>query len=282
MKKINLKKVALLIVVSVTVIGTVYYGVQFLSLTGVKDSTPDSQPTNAGNAFSHLSYYDEDKLEQYEVYQQNNPTLSIEDIVTHVNMGIDVPFFTRDPIIIEDPEAIDVLVNKVYKFPDGWEPDLSEFVWLTDSQRMRSEAAIAFKALSEACASKGFTIQALSTYRSFERQDVIYHNNLTRYGEDYTNQYSSRPGHSEHQSGLAVDVGIDGGAFVDIESNPNYETFLGLLEEFGFIIRYLEGKEHLTGYAYEPWHIRYLGTDLAKQVNKSGLTYDEYVARLGK
>ena len=282
MKRLNLKKVALLIIVSITVIGAGYYGIQSLLKADIKNSTPDSQPaTNVDNAFSHLSYYDEDKLELYEVYQQNNSNLTIEDIVTHVNMGIDVPFFTRDPIIIVNPDAIDVLVNKVYKFPDGWEPDLSNFVWLTDSQRMHYEAAEAFKALSEVCVSNGFTLQALSTYRSYERQDVIYHNNLNQYGEEYTNQYSARPGHSEHQSGLAVDVGIDGGAFVDIESNPNYQTFLGLLEEFGFIVRYPKGKEHLTGYAYEPWHIRYLGTDLAKKVNQSGLTYDEYVARLG-
>ena len=282
MKKLNLKKVALLVIVSIAAIGTAYYGIQSLLISNIEKSTPDSQPaTNVDNAFSHLSYYDEDKLELYEVYQQNNLNLTIEDIVTHVNMGIDVPFFTRDPILIENPNAIDVLVNKVYKFPDGWEPDLSNFVWLTDSQRMHYEAAEAFKALSEVCVSNGFTIQALSTYRSYDRQDVIYHNSLNQYGEEYTNQYSARPGHSEHQSGLAVDVGIDGGAFVDIESNPNYQIFLELLEEFGFIVRYPKGKEHFTGYAYEPWHIRYLGTDLATKVNQSGLTYDEYVARLG-
>jgi|AKZA01.1.fsa_nt_gi D-alanyl-D-alanine carboxypeptidase len=282
MKKLDFKKATLLIIVSIAVIGAGYFGIQSLLKVDIENSTADSRPaTNVDNAFSHLPYYDEDKLELYDMYQQNNSNLTIEDIVTHVNMGIDVPFFTRNPIIIENPDAIDVLVNKVYKFPDGWEPDLSNFVWLTDSQRMHYEAAEAFKALSEACVSSGFTIQALSTYRSYDRQDVIYHNNLNQYGEEYTNQYSARPGHSEHQSGLAVDVGIDGGAFVDIESNSNYQTFLGLLEEFGFIVRYPKGKEHLTGYAYEPWHIRYLGSDLAKKVSQSDLTYDEYVARLG-
>lgn len=269
----------LITVIVVTVIGAGYYGIRLLVDT--EPTNDPQQATNVKNDFSHLSYYNEDKLEQYEVYQQSNPNLSIEDIVTHVNMGIDVPFFTRDPIIIENPEAIDVLVNKIYQFPDDWEPDLSKFVWLTDSQRMHYEAAEAFKALSDACVSHGFTIQAISTYRSSERQEVIYRNNLNQYGEEYTSQYSARPGHSEHQSGLAVDVGIDGGAFTDIDSDANYETFLGLLEEFGFIVRYPKGKEHLTGYAYEPWHIRYLGSDLAQQVNKSGLTYDEYVARLG-
>ena len=89
----------------------------------------------------------------------------------------------------------------------------------------------------------------------------------------------SRPGHSEHTLGLACDIALDNYSFENITNHPKYPWFASILTDYGFIIRYPEGKELLTGYSYEPWHIRYLGVNLAKKVIDSKLTYDEYYAR---
>lgn len=89
----------------------------------------------------------------------------------------------------------------------------------------------------------------------------------------------SRPGHSEHTLGLACDIALDNYSFENIINHPKYSWFISTLADYGFIIRYPEGKDALTGYSYEPWHIRYLGINLAKKVVDSKLTYDEYYAR---
>ena len=96
----------------------------------------------------------------------------------------------------------------------------------------------------------------------------------TTYGQELTDTFSARPGHSEHQTGLAFDVGAIDDDFA------NWPSGIWLKEnahKYGFIIRYPKGKQHITGYKYEPWHIRYLGVDLATKVYNSGLTLEEYL-----
>ncbi|MFV0396239.1 MAG: D-alanyl-D-alanine carboxypeptidase family protein [Coprobacillaceae bacterium] len=280
--KLNKKKAGFVVIIVVVLAIGLYFGGR--SLFSSSDDVDTTEPktndnkTNDTNEFSSLSYYHQDNLEKYKTYKENNPNLSIEDIVTHVNMGIDVPFYSTDPIIVDNPDAIDVLINKVYKLPEDWAP--SDLVVVDNNgQQMRKEAAEAYEDLKESCSDDGFELTAHSAYRSTEYQRQIYDNMVKTYGEDYTNKYSSRPGQSEHTTGLCVDISIDGIAYENIESSSHYDSFKERLEEYGFIVRYPEDKEDLTGYHYESWHIRYLGKDLAKKVNASGLTYDEYVAR---
>jgi D-alanyl-D-alanine carboxypeptidase len=280
MKKLNIKKVILVGVVLAVVITGAYMGIQSLFSNSKSDNIVDEKPDKKeakDNVFSELSYYHEEQLEAYQTYQKNNPDMSIEDIVTYVNMGIDAPFYSRDPIVIADPDALDVLVNKVYILPDDWEP--SDLVTVDNGQQLQSVAAKAYEELQTACEEQGFTIKVHSGYRSVAYQKEIYENMISQYGEEYTDNYSSRPGQSEHNTGLCADISINGIHYTLIEDDANYETFKSLLVEYGFILRYPNGKENLTGYQYESWHIRYLGKDLAKKVNASGLTYDEYVAR---
>lgn len=113
----------------------------------------------------------------------------------------------------------------------------------------------------------------ISGYRSYDYQTSLYNNYVAIDGEDAANRYSAKPGYSEHQTGLAFDIG---------ELNYQFgETPAGIwlaqhAHEYGFIIRYPQGKENVTGYMYEPWHVRYLG-DQASSVYASGLTLEEYL-----
>lgn len=226
-----------------------------------------------------LPYAKVEYLDRYRAYKLDNPEYSMEDIITHTNMGIDVPFFTRDAVVITNPHEMDVLVNKVYKLPDGYVPQDLIQVDGYRNQTMQAPAASAFKEMATACEKLGFEIFAYSGYRSYDLQTMIFDNMVELKGVEYTEQYVSRPGHSEHATGLSMDVSIDGMDYSYIHEHDRYMDFYNILSEYGFIIRYPEGKEELTGYEYESWHIRYVGVELAKEIEESGLTLDEYIAR---
>ena len=155
-----------------------------------------------------------------------------------------------------------MIVNKNHSIPASYAPGL------------QTVAYNAFMDLKRAAAAEGYDISLLSGYRSYETQKNLYNNYVATYGQAEADTFSARPGTSEHQTGLAMDVGWIDDAYGDTPSG------IWLAEncyKFGFIIRYPKNKENITGYKYEPWHIRYLGTDIAKDVYESGLCLEEYL-----
>ncbi|MDY5860068.1 MAG: M15 family metallopeptidase, partial [Eubacteriales bacterium] len=135
------------------------------------------------------------------------------------------------------------------------------------------EADIAFKEMQSAAAKDGITLTIVSGFRSYTRQQTLYNNYVARDGKEAADRYSARPGYSEHQSGLAMDLNsVDDSFAYTKEAKWIAEN----CARFGFIVRYPEGKEAITGYIYEPWHVRYLGVDLAESITASGLTFEEY------
>lgn len=188
-------------------------------------------------------------------------------------------------IIIESPEIIDVLVNKKRSLPDNYIPnDLVDVEVLhkvekPESKMLRKEASDALSKLFTDAKSKGFEFWAVSGYRSYDRQVYLFNNYAKKHGEEQANRFSAKPGQSEHQTGLTMDVSIESLNYDLVEElgeTPEGKWLAGNAHKFGFIIRYPKGTEHITGYQYEPWHIRYLGKELATKVFESKLTYDEY------
>lgn len=155
-----------------------------------------------------------------------------------------------------------LIVNKKYSLPKDYGSGVDE------------EAYNQLKLLQESAKKAGYNIPLRSGYRSYERQETIYNNYVKVYGQKRTDTFSARPGHSEHQTGLAFDVGkID-----DNYGNTKEGKWLSdNAHLYGFIIRYPKGKQDITGYKYEPWHIRYLGVNLATKVYNSGLCLEEYL-----
>ena len=155
-----------------------------------------------------------------------------------------------------------LLVNKKYSLPSTYNPGVD------------STASTALKSLQAAASSAGHHIPLISGFRSYSRQKTLYNNYAARDGYALADTYSARPGHSEHQSGLAFDVGsID-----DNYGNTAAGQWLANnCHQYGFIIRYLKGKESITGYKYEPWHIRYIGIDHATAIYNKQITLEEYL-----
>ena len=137
-----------------------------------------------------------------------------------------------------------------------------------------SDAVSALNRLQAGAKNAGFSMPLLSGYRSFDYQDKLYRKYAAEDGVAAANTYSAWPGHSEHQTGLAFDVGSISNNYGSTRAG---KWLAAHAHEYGFIIRYPKGKEHITGYQYEPWHVRYLGVDLATKVYESGLCLEEYL-----
>lgn len=155
-----------------------------------------------------------------------------------------------------------MLVNKTHSVPQSYAPGLE------------TVAYNAFMDLKNAAAKEGFEINLLSGYRSYDTQKNLYNNYVATYGQAEADTFSAKPGTSEHQTGLAMDVGWIDDSYGDTASG---KWLAANCYKYGFIIRYPKDKESITGYKYEPWHIRYLGTDIATDVYNSGLCLEEYL-----
>lgn len=184
---------------------------------------------------------------------------------------------TKPQYSIDDPSSIWMVVNKQRTLPSTYAP--SDLVTVGGGQKMRQEAATAAKELVSAAIKDGVTLKYISGYRSYNYQQSVYSGYVKQSGQASADTFSARPGHSEHQTGLAVDLGNSNGS-CDLDACFGTTTggkwLASNANKFGFIIRYPEGKTGLTGYQYEPWHIRYLGTDLATKVQTSGKTLEQY------
>lgn len=182
--------------------------------------------------------------------------------------------------------SVQAVVNKEYGLPEDYMPeDLVvpnvpfSFSGTVEKSHLRKEAAEALEKLFLLAKQDGIQLNAVSGFRSYEYQKGLYANNVKKKGQEHTDRFSAKPGHSEHQTGLTMDVSSK-------SANNELElTFANTKEgkwlkenahRAGFIIRYPKGKEGITGYAYEPWHIRYVG-DIAESIYKKKLTLEEYM-----
>ena len=155
-----------------------------------------------------------------------------------------------------------LIANKSYSLPSTYDPGM-------DATTIKQ-----FGLLSNSASKEGLNIYLSSGYRSYSYQQGIYNNYVSWYGKATADTFSARAGHSEHQTGLAIDVNSIDDSFA---GTPEAIWLENHAHEFGFIIRYPKGKENITGYKYEPWHIRYLGVEKATDVYNSGLTLEEYL-----
>ena len=166
-----------------------------------------------------------------------------------------------------------VIANKTYSLPSNFVPNNLESI--NGYIKVVDYVKDAFIELTSDSASLGLNIYASSGYRSYSDQNYIYNNYVSFDGQENADTYSARAGHSEHQTGLAIDVNTVDSSF-DNTSESNW--LKDNCYRYGFIIRYPKGKDNITGYMYEPWHIRYVGKELASKLYNNGdwITMEEY------
>lgn len=175
--------------------------------------------------------------------------------------------------VVEVPKFVDnnsgltyingvLIANKKYSLPANYNPGIDK------------TALSAYYEMKNAAVQNGFSLEIMSGFRSYETQRNLYNRYVNTYGKAEADTFSAEPGKSEHQTGLAFDLGwVDD----DYAYTAEGKWLADNCYKYGFIIRYPKGKEHITGYKYEPWHVRYLGNPLATDVYNSGLCLEEYL-----
>jgi len=190
-------------------------------------------------------------------------------------------------VIVDNTDDILVLVNKNRNLPSDYVPDdlvvpnvRFTFEGFDEKKQMRKEAAEALEELFKAAEEEGIYLFAVSGYRSYNRQKYLFDTRAARDGFEEANKLTAYPGQSEHQTGLAMDVSCQSVGFDLTQKFGQTVEGIWLKEnahKFGFIIRYQEDKVDITGYSYEPWHIRYVGKEAAKEIYERNITLEEYL-----
>ncbi|MEG2322056.1 MAG: M15 family metallopeptidase [Bacilli bacterium] len=199
-------------------------------------------------------------------------------------------FFTKDINLnekfykniktITKPNDILVLVNKNNKLKNDYVPlNLEDLPlkYANKNKKLVKEANEAFKLLHDDASKLGYRIVIVSSYRDYWYQKELFDYYVKEKGEAYALQCSAKPGHSEHQTGLAIDVEGKNKDYDNFEVTTEFKWMKDNSYKYGFILRYPKDKEKITGFKYEPWHYRYVGKKVAAYIYKHDITLEEYL-----
>ncbi|OUO70895.1 M15 family metallopeptidase [Thomasclavelia spiroformis] len=184
---------------------------------------------------------------------------------------------------ITNPSNLLTLVKKGFYLPEDYEPELvdPEIPVAPDCQnpKMTKETSDALTKMYKSAKQEGLELVVNSAYRSYQTQVETMADFVARYNTQYANEYVAQPGASEHQTGLGVDLtsqSVVEGKRITFGDTEEYRWVIKNCARFGFIIRFEDGTDGITGIAHEPWHLRYVGEDVAKEIQKNGWTFEEY------
>lgn len=226
-------------------------------------------------------YFLKKNFYQYIDYLNKNKKMDTSKIVRNINIHLDKKFYELN-LNTDITKDTSMLVNKYYLLTKDYVPDdlvnVSQTYSWGSNQKVRKVAYDAFLDMWEQAKTDGFYLMISSSYRSYEEQEIVY-NNYKKQGTKYADSLAARPGASEHQTGLTLDIFS--------KTNSNRQTFKDSEEakwlldnsyKFGFILRYPENLVNVTGYNYEAWHFRYVGKNIATYIHDNNISFDEYYA----
>ena len=223
-------------------------------------------------------YYIHSLIDRYLSYIEKN-NASYSDTISNVNSNIDYAFYTNT-VETDLTKNYLILVNKYNYLSSNYTP--ANLVSINSNYGvtgyLEETTYNAFVTMADDAALAGVNLYAYSPYRSYSVQYSLYNRYASKDGVSLADTYSARAGHSEHQTGLAVDISRLGGNLTGFENTNEFKWLKDNSYKYGFIIRYPEGKEYITGYQYEPWHYRYLGVEVATAIHNLNITFEEYYA----
>lgn len=190
----------------------------------------------------------------------------------------------NDPFLLLVNKEVGIL-DETYVPQNLTVPNVAFSTPVNERKHMVKEAADALEQLFVQASNDGITLHAQSGYRSYGTQQSLYEGYVRENGEEEASTFSAKPGQSEHQTGLAMDVtsdSVDNMLVQEFGETAEGKWVAEHAAEFGFIVRFQLGKENITGYMYEPWHIRYVGVEHAKYMTEHGLTLEEYLGFVEK
>lgn len=245
-----------------------------------EDSEKEKKLKELNNINKKVKYFKMDNLDRYINYKNKNPDKEIKQIIKDVNMDLDKEPY-EDMIKVTNLNSINILVNKHNYLTEDYVPENLENInssYALSNMKMVSEAKNAFENLSKDAAKQNLKVIAMSTYRSYEYQVDLYNRYVKTDGKEAADTYSGRPGNSEHQTGLAVDVYNVKDTYTNFEKTKEYTWMQDNAYKYGFILRFPKDKENETGYEFESWHYRYVGLEAAKYIKEHNISFEEYCA----
>jgi D-alanyl-D-alanine carboxypeptidase len=192
---------------------------------------------------------------------------------------LEKPKFHENIKDVENPNNELVLVNKNNVLSSDYVPnDLVSISssYAYDGKQVRENVKNAFENLAKAATESGHRIVVVSAYRSYDYQEDLYNLNVAEKGKEYADNYSARKGHSEHQTGLAIDVEGSNRDYMKFQESEEFKWMKANAHKYGFILRYPENKSDVTGFGFEAWHYRYVGTEAATEIYTKDITLEEY------
>lgn len=227
-------------------------------------------------------FYIDSNLTRYLNYNEKNPSITTKDVVSLVNVNRDYAYYDHE---IEANTSLNelVLTNKYYKLAENYEPNnlvkVSNKYYYGENHQLTKDTYEAFINMWNAAYQENIYLIMNSSYRTYTSQVSVYDSYKNRNGTSYADSIAARPGHSEHQTGLSLDIFS--------KENTTTSNFKGSVAHiwlqnnahlYGFIERYQEGKENITGFTPEAWHYRYIGIEAATYIHNNNITFDEYYA----
>lgn len=230
--------------------------------------------------FIESPYFNIKNIKRYQEYYDKNNTYTPDIIVMHVEIGIDNPFYTN--IIKTDTTKNELmLVNKYNALDQNYNPNLVNVESSYGKGKAEKTTYDYFVKMCDAAKKDNIILKSVSFYRSYNSQLNIYNGYVKRDGEEKADTYSARAGHSEHQTGMAVDINTCSSKS-NFENTKEYDWLINNSYKYGFILRYPLNKTYITGYKYEPWHFRYVGIDAANKIFEEQITFEEYLVKYGQ
>lgn len=228
--------------------------------------------------YYNITNFNVDNIDRYNQYYESN-NYSYQDVVTYVNINLDLKAYsvTKE---VEDPNNLLVLVNKYNFLPNNYKPEDLTYVpgAYGNNVPMREVIKEPFIELQKAAEEEiGIILKPTTAFRDQSFQNTLYNNYVAKDGVEAADTYSARPGFSEHQTGLAIDLKNTLISSSTRLNDSDFEWLSNNAHRFGFIIRYPKEKVDITGYQFENWHIRYVGLNIAKTIYENNLTLEEYI-----
>lgn len=253
--------------------------VLMISATDEKISIIDNSSSKI--EYSDIKNYKEENLSRYAAYHKLNPNLLDAEVIWRVNTNLDYEFYTNISVV-DNPLSFTVVVNKYNRLPSDFQPE--DLVLMENESKelyLREDAYQAYLEMREAMAKLDLKIEAISGFRGYNTQSRLYNKYVDEHGQTEADTFSARPGHSGHQTGLVVDVSNTKLVFTDFGKTEEYAWVKDNAHRYGFIVRYKDNPE-LTGYQVEPWHLRYVGKDVAVDMYESNIhILEEYLDKKG-
>ncbi len=224
--------------------------------------------------FKKSPYFVVNNINRYQNYYDKN-SYNYEDVVLYVEIGIDYDFYTHmKKANVSDGKLM--LINKYSYHDKNYNANLVKLGSGYGNGSLNKEAATYFRQMVDAAKKDGIKLRSISAYRSYTTQRNIYNRYVSKDGVKKADTYSARPGHSEHSTGLAVDINT-ASSKTHFENTKEYAWLINNSYKYGFVERYKKGKQFITGYKYEPWHFRYFGVEVATELHDMNVTYEEYL-----